>query len=203
MTKTKPIILGVTGASGSIYFIKLLQFLLQEEYPVHLIISENAIPVINQELGFNLTEDIEKNKTFLLEHFDLTSKKDLLVIHANSNTGASIASGSFKTDGMIICPCSMNTMASIRAGMASTLITRTADVCLKQGRKLLLAPREMPFSSIQLENMYQLSSIGVKIAIPCPAFYNNPKGIDDIISFVTGKILDAFEVPNEIYKRWS
>lgn len=203
MMTQQPIILATTGASGSIYFLKLLEFFLQNGYRLHVILSGNAIHVMNQELKLSLTDNIQTNRELLLETLSLKEKAELLTIHSNDNLGAAVASGSYKTAGMIVCPCSMNTLASIRAGISNSLILRTADVCLKQGRKLLLAPREMPLSTIQLENMYQLSSLGVKIAIPAPAFYNNPQGIDDIIGFVTGKILDAFEVPNEIYKRWS
>jgi 4-hydroxy-3-polyprenylbenzoate decarboxylase len=96
----------------------------------------------------------------------------------------------------------MNTLAAVHAGIAGKLITRAADVTMKEGRSLILAPREMPFNTIHLRNMYELSQAGVKIVVPAPAFYNHPTSIDDMINYVTGKILDALEVPNDIYRRW-
>jgi 4-hydroxy-3-polyprenylbenzoate decarboxylase len=115
---------------------------------------------------------------------------------------APIASGSFKTDGMLIVPCSMKTLSGIANGYANNLIERTADVTIKEGRALLLSPREMPFSAIHLENMLKLARIGVKIVPPVLAFYHKPKKIDDIVDFIAGKILDAVGVEHEIYRRW-
>lgn len=202
MKKSYPIILGVSGASGSIYSVYLLKFLLVNNYRVHLIFTENAFTVISKEVNIDLGPKPKEVKTKLLSYLDLSAKEVQLEIHSNSDLLAPISSGSYLTHGMIILPCSMNTLAAVKTGISNSLITRAADVCIKQGRKLVLAPREMPFSSIHLENMYALSLKGVKIVVPSPAFYNNPQNIDDMINYVVGKILDAFEVNNDLYKRW-
>jgi 4-hydroxy-3-polyprenylbenzoate decarboxylase len=115
---------------------------------------------------------------------------------------APVASGSFKTDGMFVVPCSMKTLAGIANGYADNLIQRAADVVIKEGRPLLLSPREMPFSAIHLENMLKLARLGVKIAPPIPAFYHKPKSLDDMVSFIVGKMLDAFGIEHEIFRRW-
>ena len=116
------------------------------------------------------------------------------VVHDNENLGASVASGSFITEGMIILPCSMKTLSSISNGFSSTLIDRAADVILKEGRKLVISPRETPLSSIHLENMLKLSKIGVRIVPPMPGFYSKPKSMDDIINHHVMKILDQFNI---------
>lgn len=202
MNKDLPIIIGICGATGSVYALKLIAFLLTNGYKIIVVFSENALLVTNQELNLNFINDKELLKNQLLSYLKIDSYNDNIEIHLNTDIGANIASGSFITSGMIILPCSMNTLASIKVGLANSLITRAADVCIKQGRKLVLAPREMPFSSIHLENMLALSLKGVKIAVPAPAFYGNPQDIGDMINFVVGKILDTFEVHNELYKRW-
>ena len=202
MNNDLPLIVGVTGASGSVYSFEILRFLLSNEYKVHLIFSTNSFQVINTELNLNLSENVANIKERILSFLNIESGENNLKVHLNTDLSASISSGSYFTQGMIILPCSMNTLAAIRMGLANSLITRAADVCIKQGRKLLIAPREMPFSSIHLDNMYTLSLKGVKIAVPSPAFYNNPDNVSDMINFVVGKILDTFEIPNELYKRW-
>ncbi|MEW5822172.1 MAG: flavin prenyltransferase UbiX [Cyanobacteriota bacterium] len=202
MQKSLPIIIGITGASGSIYAFKLIEFLLNNDYKVHIIISTNSFTIIDRELKLSLSYNSEENKELIINYLKIDEKYNNLTVLSNDNIAAGIASGSYITNGMIIIPCSMNTLASIKSGIANSLITRVADVCIKQNKNLLLAPREMPLSSIHLENMYSLSLKGVKIAIPSPAFYNDPQSIDDMINFVTGKILDSFEVPNDLYKRW-
>jgi 4-hydroxy-3-polyprenylbenzoate decarboxylase len=115
---------------------------------------------------------------------------------------APIASGSFKTDGMLIVPCSMKTLAGIASGYAHNLIERAADVTIKEGRRLLLSPREMPFSAIHLDNMLSLARLGVMIAPPVPAFYSHPEKIDDVVNFVVGKILDCMGIDHRLFPRW-
>lgn len=203
MSSKNPIILAITGASGIIYAFRILEFFLKNNYMIHLILSEAAVKVANSELKTSLGADIQGNKEQILTYLNLPKRDEHLVLHSNNNLFASISSGSYPVDGMIILPCSMNTVALIRAGIANSLITRAADVCMKQGRKLVLAPREMPFSSTHLENMLALSLKGVKIAVPAPAFYHQPEHFDDMINFVAGNILDTFEVHNDLYKRWN
>lgn len=201
MLKDTPIILGISAASGVVYSIRLLKFLLENDYKVVVIVSESSYDIFKYELGITLSTDPDLQKKELLSFMNLDTNQNL-ILYSNHNLSASVSSGSFVTQGMIILPCSMNTLASIYSGIADRLITRAADVCIKQGRRLLLAPREMPFSTIHLRNMHSLSEMGVKIVVPSPPFYNNPETIDDMINIVAGKILDVFEVPNDLYRRW-
>ncbi|MEF9438500.1 MAG: UbiX family flavin prenyltransferase [Candidatus Mariimomonas ferrooxydans] len=122
--------------------------------------------------------------------------------YKEDNLSAPVSSGSFITDGMFVVPCSMKTLSGIANGYASNLVERAADVILKENRKLILAPREMPFNAIHLENMLKLARLGVTIAPPVPAFYHKPKKINDIIDFVVGKILDSSNVNNRLFRRW-
>lgn len=180
------IVVGLSGGSGSIYTLALLQILRAQGIETHLVASEMGVKVAFHECGLTEAE--------LREMCD--------VWHENRNMGATIASGSFKVDGMAVVPCSMKTLASIACGYADSLLTRAADVCIKERRRLVLLVREMPFSSIHLENMLRLSNQGVIILPACPAFYNHPKDLSDIVSFVTGKVMDQLSIENQAYRRW-
>ena len=195
-------IIGVTGASGSVYFIELLRFFLNNNIEAHAVFTDCAYQVVEYETTIKLSGSSEETKQALLTALEAEDKKHLLTVHDNKNLFASVASGSFLVDGMIVLPCSMNTLASIKSGISNNLLTRAADVCIKQSKPLVLAPREMPFSPIHLENMLSLSKAGVKILVPTPGFYHHPKSINDMINFVICKILDAIEVKNELYERW-
>lgn len=192
----KRFVIAITGASGSIFGIRLLEELLKFS-EVHLIISPNTYSIIKEETGIDWT-DISRRKEIIRDHF----KTEKLFFYEDKEMEAPIASGSFKTDGMLVVPCSMKTLSGIANGYANTLIERAADVTIKEGRPLLLSPREMPFSAIHLENMLKLARIGVKIAPPVMAFYHKPKRIDDMVDFVVGKILDLFNLDHELFKRW-
>ena len=173
------LVVAVTGATGTIYAVRLLEYLNDiEEIKTHLIMSKWAINNLEVETDYSLDY--------------VYSLAD--VVHDNENLGASVASGSFITEGMIILPCSMKTLSSISNGFSSTLIDRAADVILKEGRKLVISPRETPLSSIHLENMLKLSKIGVRIVPPMPGFYSKPKSMDDIINHHVMKILDQFNI---------
>ena len=173
------LVIGVTGATGTVYAVRLLEYLKDiEEIKTHLIMSKWAINNLEVETDYSLDY--------------VYSLAD--VVHDNENLGASVASGSFITEGMIILPCSMKTLSSISNGFSSTLIDRAADVILKEGRKLVISPRETPLSSIHLENMLKLSKIGVRIIPPMPGFYSKPKSMDDIINHHVMKILDQFNI---------
>jgi 4-hydroxy-3-polyprenylbenzoate decarboxylase len=187
-------IVAITGASGSILGIKIVKELLNHA-EVHLVISHQAFDVINHEIGLSWQKD---NLDSIRQYFD----SDRLFIHDNLNLSAPISSGSFITNGMFIVPCSMKTLSAVANGYANNLISRAADVIIKEGRRLLIAPREMPFSPIHLENMSKLSRFGVVIAPPNPAFYHNPKTIDEVIGYMTGKMLDLMGVDNDHFKRW-
>lgn len=183
----KNIILAITGASGAIYGYRILEILNKaENIQVHLIISNAALITIKHELDIDIR--VLKNLAYRAYSF-----KDI---------SACISSGSFKIDGMIIAPCSVKTMSEIACGVSSNLISRSADVVLKEKRKLLLCLRETPLHSIHLDNLKKLSDIGAIIFPPVPAFYNKPKTIDDIVNHTVGRILDQFDIEQNIITRW-
>ena len=198
-----PIILAISGASGTLYGIRILQFLLESGYKVEFVISESALKVIQNELGLNFSLNPKLLREQVLSYLKISSvKNDSFTIWAHDDIAASISSGSYKTLGMIIAPCSMGTIGAIASGASDNLITRAADVCLKERRKLVIVPREMPFSTIHLENLLKLSSNGAVITPASPAFYHNPRTISDIVDFVAGKVLDVFGIDHNIFKRW-
>ena len=184
----KKIVVGITGASGTIYGIRLLEALAQDSsVETHLVMSRWA----KENLAVENTGYTEKEVRELAD-----------VVYDDRDMGASIASGSFQHDGMVIVPASMKTVAGIATGLADNLIARAADVTLKERRPLLLVPRESPFNQIHLENMLKLSRMGVDIIPPIPAFYNNPQTIDDLIDHNTMKLLDHLHLSNDYSSRW-
>lgn len=194
--RKKTIVVGITGASGSIYGVKLIETLLQMEFLVHLVVSNAGWRVIKEELGWN-TADREE---VLRAKFGRFPGK--LVYHPIADIGASIASGSFLTQGMIIMPCSMGTLSSIASGASDNLMARAADVMLKEGRPLVLVPRETPLHAIHLENMLKLARLGVRIIPAMPAFYFGPQTIDDLVAFLVGKVLDNLGIEHALFRRW-
>ncbi len=195
----KSLVVAITGASGSIYSLRLIEELLKSRNRVYLVISKQAFSIIRTETGINWAGKTESDtEKKIQKHF---SSKNIKYF-SEGNLYAPISSGSFFTDGMLVVPCSMKTLSGIANGYASNLIERAADVVLKENRKLLLVPREMPFNTIHLENMLKLARLGVKIVPPIPAFYHKPKDINDIVDFVVGKILDSIEVRHNLFKRW-
>lgn len=206
----KKYILAITGASGSIFGIRVLEELLKVA-EVHLVISSNTFSIIKDETGFDWSMDKKgargkgqgargrKTEDIIRKHFN--TKR--LFFYEDRQMESPIASGSFKTDGMLVVPCSMKTLAGIANGYANNLVERAADVCIKEGRTLLLSPREMPFSAIHLDNMLKLARFGVKIVPPVLAFYHRPKNINDMVNFIVGKILDSIGVEHNLFKRWA
>jgi flavin prenyltransferase len=180
------IVVGVTGSSGVVYGIKLLYLLNKFGIETHVVLSKWAEKNIEIETDENITE-IKKLATFEYMENDMA---------------ASISSGSFKTDGMIIIPCSMKTLASIANGYDDNLISRAASVTIKENRKLVIVPRETPLSQIHLSNMLKLAKIGVVILPAMPGFYHRPKTVNDLVLHIVGKTLDQFNINNEIFKRW-
>lgn len=181
------LVVGITGASGVVYAVKLLEVVSKiEGVTTHVVMSDWALKNIEIETKYNI--DYVKS---------LCSK-----IYDNKNMGASISSGSFKVDAMIILPCSMKTLSSISMGYTDNLVSRAADVSIKEGRTLIVCPRETPLSTIHLENMLKLSRIGVKIIPPTPAFYSKPQTIDDIVNHHVMKILDHVGINIFNEKRW-
>ncbi|MBI3860656.1 MAG: UbiX family flavin prenyltransferase [Planctomycetia bacterium] len=220
------LVVAITGASGSIYAIRLLEVLLAAGYRVHLTISESAALVLSRELGIHVDLKNFKIGQLLPEDSDLTSesalaafipdrssfadissvfgdpKEEGVIYHHYKDFTAGIASGSFLTSGMVICPCSMGTLASIAGGHSENLIHRAADVHLKERRKLIVVPRETPLSSIQLENMKRLADAGVTVMPAMPGFYHTPRSIQDLVDFVVGRICDHLGIEHKLFKRW-
>jgi 4-hydroxy-3-polyprenylbenzoate decarboxylase len=189
------IIVGITGASGVVYGQRLLQALSDKSYSVHLSISDAAIKVIESELNLSLNlDDFDVSKFIDRQDHSVT-------YHHISNIAASISSGTFKTKAMIIAPCSMNTLCSIANGIASNLIQRSASVTLKEGRKLIVMPRETPLSPIHLESMLKLSKAQACILPAMPGYYYHPKTIDDQIDFMVGKVLNYIGIEYTPYTR--
>ncbi|MEV5350818.1 non-oxidative hydroxyarylic acid decarboxylases subunit B [Streptomyces achromogenes] len=181
------LVVGMTGATGAVFGVRFLQVLAQlPDVESHLVLSRWARTTIELETGLSANEV-----------GDLAD-----VVHQPQDQGAAISSGSFRTDGMVIVPCSMKTLAALRAGYADTLVARAADVILKERRKLVLVPRETPLSEIHLENMLALCRMGAQLVPPMPAFYNHPRSVDDIIDHVVTRILDQFDLPAPAAKRW-
>ena len=193
---SKPWIVGLTGASGVIYGVKLVQFLLAAGHPVHLVVTEAGWQVLHDELDWQSS----KRKEMLADHF--SGGPGALTYHLIKDIGASIASGSFQTEGMVIVPCSMGTLSSIAHGASGNLLERAADVILKEGRKLLVVPRESPLSSIHLENMLKLSRMGTMIIPAMPAFYHKPISLDELTDFMVGRVLDSMHIDHDLYRRW-
>jgi len=181
------LIVAITGASGVIYGMRLLKVLQEKNVETHLIISKAAEKVVEHELE-KTKADIEKlaNHTYNVDDWS-----------------APVVSGSFKTDGMIIIPCSMKTLAGVAHGYSANLVLRAADVTLKEKRTLVLVPRETPLNVVHLRNMLELAEQGVTILPAMPAYYHKPKHIDDLVDFVVGKVLDLLEINHALYKRWS
>ncbi|MGG1690190.1 UbiX family flavin prenyltransferase [Heyndrickxia ginsengihumi] len=177
------LIVGITGATGAIFGIRLLEILKETDVETHLVMSPWAGATIHTETSFT-SKEVEALADYSYSYKDL---------------GARISSGSFRVDGMIVVPCSMKTLASIRIGLADNLVTRAADVMLKERKKLLLLTREMPLNDIHLENMLSLSRMG---ATPMPAFYNHPVTVDDIVNHIVYRAIDQFGVHLPEAKRW-
>ena len=181
------LIIGMTGATGAPLGVALLQALQEmPEVETHLVMSKWAKTTIELETPWTARE--------------VAALAD--VTHNPADQAATISSGSFRTDGMIIIPCSMKTLAGIRAGYAEGLVGRAADVVLKEGRKLVLVPREMPLSTIHLENMLALSRMGVAMVPPMPAYYNHPQTVDDITQHIVARVLDQFGLEHRRARRW-
>jgi 4-hydroxy-3-polyprenylbenzoate decarboxylase len=171
----RKIVVATSGASGVNLGLKIIK-LLPKDIEKYLIMTENSETVLDKEMGVTL--------------------------HDNSDISASIASGSYGVDAMIIAPCSMNTLAKIACGIADNLVTRCASVMIKEHKKLILAPREMPFSAIALENMHKLATLGIIIAPPIMAYYSKQQTLEEMEDFLIGKWFDLLDIQNTLYKRW-
>lgn len=188
----RQLVLAVTGASGAPYARRLAQCLVSYDLHLHLIVTPAGRRIIADELSLRrLTVEAFIGRD--AANVTLLSPRDI---------GARIASGSFRTHGMVVCPCSSHTLGAIAGGLADNLVTRAALVTLKESRRLVLVPREMPLSTIELENMLRLSRSGAVICPACPGFYMLPSGVDDLVDFVVGRVLDLLGLPHELHTRW-
>ena len=181
------LIVGLTGATGAIFGVRLLEALKDTGVETHLIMSKWAQQTIEHETSLSARE----------------VRALATVSHETGNMGATVSSGSFITDGMVIAPCSMRSLAAIAHGTGDHLVHRAADVILKERRKLVLVAREMPLSDVHLENMLKLSRMGVVIMPPVPAFYNHPRTVDDVVNHVVARVLDQFGISADFAKRWT
>lgn len=184
--KKNRLIVGISGASGIIYGVRLLEALKATSIETHLVMSKSAEMTLSYEMDVALK--------------DIHALADY--VHSAKNIGAAISSGSFLTMGMVVAPCSIRSMSEIASGTTTSLLTRAADVVLKERRKLVLMVRETPLHTGHLRTMTTLSEMGAIIAPPLPAFYNRPTSIDDVINHTVGRVLDLFEIDSGLVKRW-
>jgi 4-hydroxy-3-polyprenylbenzoate decarboxylase len=186
------LVLAVTGASGAIYAQRLLQELVRADVQVELVVSPNGVRLLADELDI---------KPFTPEALAAGPVPNV-TLHPYRDTGAAIASGSYRTAGMVICPCSSNTLADVAAGTGANLVARAAQVTLKEARRLVLVPREMPLSQIEIANMLRISQAGGVICPASPGFYLRPDNVMALVDFVVGRILDLLDVPHDLDVRW-
>jgi len=188
MQREKParLIVGITGATGTIFGVRILQMLHGSGVETHLVVSKWGARTLAHETQYSL----DYVQSLATQNYGIGAQ------------GAAISSGSFVTMGMVIAPCSMRTLAAIAHGLGDNLIHRAADVILKERRKLVLVVRESPFNEIHLENMLKLARMGVVILPPVPAFYNNPQSLDDMINHVTMRVIDQFDIHLDVMNRW-
>lgn len=180
------VVIAITGASGAIYAKRLLEVLRDAGAEVHLVVSEEAKGIVEEELGVR-ADELAK----LASH-----------TYSESDLWAPLSSGSFKFDAMVIVPCSMKTLAAIASGYASDLVSRAADVALKERRTLVLVVRETPLNLVQIRNMERTAEAGAVILPACPAFYHKPESVEDLVNYVVGKVLDVLGIEHELFKRW-
>ena len=203
MTKKK-ITLAFTGASGLPYGLRLLECMIQAGCQVHVVCSQSAHIVAKEEMGWTWPKtplSLKKwfSDTLLLDN---VQQSNALTVYGERDWRAPMASGSNPDDAMVVCPCSMGTLAALASGLSDSLIERAADVMLKERKTLILVPRETPFSTLHLENLLKLSRMGAVILPPCPGFYHQPENISDMVNFIVARILDQLGVENTLITRW-
>lgn len=189
----KKIVIGVTGASGSVFADVLIKLLLELGHEVHLVYTSNGAKVSCYELESNINDILDTYRE---------RSHERLILYENDDLFSTIASGSYKIDCMVIVPCSMGTLAKIANGISDSLVVRAADVSIKEKRQLVLVTRESPLSSIHLENMLKLSRLGVVIMPPVPAFYNKPKTLQESVLLSVGRIMETIGIDNSYHKVW-
>jgi len=200
-SSNRPLILGVSGASGLIYAVRALKYLLAADYAVELVASKAVYMVWQAEQDIRMPAEPMQQEQFWRSQAGVETGGKL-TCHPWSDVGATIASGSFRTLGMVVMPCSMSTAAKIATGLSSDLLERAADVQLKEGRKLVLVPRETPFSLIHLRNLTALAEAGARIVPAIPAWYHQPQTVEDLVDFVVARALDQLEIDCVPLNRW-
>ncbi len=196
----KRITLAITGASGTLYALRLLELLVKAEYQVYVLISSAAKVVLATEENLKVPSKPEAVAAYFTERFD--AKAGQIIACGKDEWFSPVASGSAAPKQMVVCPCSTGTLSAIATGASDNLVERAADVVIKERGQLIIVPREMPFSTIHLENMLKLSKIGVTIMPAAPGFYHEPKSIADLVDFVVARMLDHIGVDQTIMQRW-
>ena len=193
---------GVTGASGALYAVRTLAALIDAGVEVDLVVSEYGHRLLHDELGPDVT--VEGLPVYLASRYGVSPPAGpAFAVHRNRNVGASVASGSHRCDGMVIVPCSMKTLAGVGHGLSRNLIERAADVMLKERRRLVIVPRETPMSLPQLRNLVACAEAGAHLLPAMPAFYQQPRTLDDLADFMAGKILSALDIEHQLYPAWT
>jgi 4-hydroxy-3-polyprenylbenzoate decarboxylase len=196
--ETRQFVVAITGASGSLYGLRLVRELLRAGQRVSLMLTAAGRQVLNHETGLDWPGGIKQQRQQVQEHFASIAVECL----ASDDFWAGAASGSAAADAMIVMPCSMGTVGRIAAGLSGNLLERAADVMLKERRPLILVPRETPFNTIHLENLLRLSRAGALVLPAMPGFYHAPETIDDLVDFVVGKVLDQLDIEHSLFARW-
>lgn len=196
MSTERQWIVGISGASGAIYGVRLTEELLKLGMSVRLVVTDAGWRVLKDEHGW----DISRRMETLSQRFG--SYPGTYTYYPIQDIGAGIASGSFRTEGMVIVPCSMGTLAAVAHGLSDNLLERAADVILKEGRRLILVPRETPLHAVHLQNMLTLANMGARIVPAMPGFYHQPESIEQMIDFMVGKVMDMMGIDHELYRRW-
>ena len=191
----RPIVIGITGASGAPYAVRLLEQLVKRQQRISLIVSDHGVRLLDTEMGIASVAQLR-------EHVGGRAWDDAVHVYDDRDRGAAPASGSALSAGMVICPCSMGTMSAIAVGASRSLVERAADVALKERRRLVLVPRETPYSAVHLENMLTLTRAGAVVMPASPGFYHRPTSIDDLVDFVVARVLDHLGVEHTLVPRW-
>jgi 4-hydroxy-3-polyprenylbenzoate decarboxylase len=194
--KKLPLVMAVTGASGAPYAVRLLEQLVKAKQPVSLIVSAHGWRLLETETGI-------RDLAVLRAKTGGAAWKGVVTVYDDGDRGAAPASGSAQSAGMVICPCSMGTLAAVAAGTSRSLVERAADVALKERRKLVLVTRETPLSVIHLENMLRVTNAGAVVMPAAPGFYNKPEGVSDLVDFIVARVLDHLGVEHALGRRWS
>jgi len=198
MTKREndhPIVMAITGASGAPYAVKLLEELLAADRHVWLIVSSHGLRLLRTEMGMDSVDALRTR-------VGVDAWRRLVTVFDDADRGAAPASGSTRTAGMVICPCSMGTLSAISIGASRSLVERAADVALKERRTLVLVPRETPLSAIHLQNMLRLSRAGAVVMPAAPGFYHRPQSVQDLVDFMVARVLDHLDVEHSLSRRW-